>query len=89
MNNQTELQLNNQEVREERTAKNLAKKLENMCEIEENNHKKITQSSELLGRELEKLKFDVGDMIDNKFENIMLKMDQETKNLKETFERIS
>jgi hypothetical protein len=43
----------------------------------------------LLGRELEKLKFDVGDMIDNKFENIMLKMDQETKNLKETFERIS
>ena len=38
---------------------------------------------------MEKLKFDVGDMIDNKFENIMLKMDQETKNLKETFERIS
>jgi hypothetical protein len=42
MNTQTELQLSNQETREERTAKTLAKKMENMREIEENNHKKIT-----------------------------------------------
>jgi hypothetical protein len=46
-----------------------------IVETESSNHKKITQSADLLSRELEKLKFDVGDMIDNKFENIMLKMD--------------
>jgi hypothetical protein len=40
---------------------------------------------DLLQKELEKLKYDVGDTIDNKFENIMRQMEAETGELKETF----
>jgi len=40
-------------------------------------------------KELEKLKYDVSDTIDNKFENIMRRMEAETGELKETFSTLS
>jgi hypothetical protein len=42
-----------------------------------------------LGRELEKMKFDISDSIDVKFENIQNKMREETRILKETFATLS
>lgn len=60
-----------------------------MTELETAHNRTGVQAIETLGRELEKLKYDVADVVDNRFESIMLKMDQETKNLKSTFEKLS
>jgi hypothetical protein len=43
----------------------------------------------LLSSELDKLKYDVSDTIDNKFENVIRQMEGETANLKETFQTLS
>ena len=73
----------------DREKKELDKRLQAITDLEQSHNRTSSQAIELLGRELEKLKYDVADVVDNRFESIMLKMDQETKNLKATFEKLS
>ena len=43
----------------------------------------------ILSKELEKLKYELGDVIDNKFEFITKNLELETKKLRETYEELS
>jgi len=51
--------------------------------------KEINQSIQLLSKELEKVKYELSDVIDQKFENITRSLDQQTSTLKETYDQLS
>jgi type I site-specific restriction-modification system R (restriction) subunit len=42
-----------------------------------------------LSKEIEKLKYEISDIIDQKFENINRSLDRETKTLKQTYDELS
>lgn len=51
--------------------------------------KEINQSISLLSKELEKLKYELSDVIDNKFEHITRSLEQQTRTLKDTYDELS
>ena len=51
--------------------------------------KEINQSIQLLSKELEKLKYELSDVIDSKFEHITRNVDQETRALRSTYDELS
>ena len=51
--------------------------------------KNINQSISLLSKELEKLKYEISDVIDTKFEHITKSIDDQTSGLKTTFDGLT
>ena len=51
--------------------------------------KETNQSLSLLSKEIEKLKYELSDVIDSKFEHIQRNLDTETKQLRSTYEELS
>lgn len=69
--------------------KKLAEKYTKLLDKQNYAEKEINQSIALLSKELEKLKYELSDVIDNKFEHIQRQLEQETKVLKETYDELS
>ena len=51
--------------------------------------KEINQNIQLLSKELEKMKYELQDIIDSKFEHITRNLEMETRNLRETYDKLS
>lgn len=84
------------DVQEQRTTllndnmeKKLAERFTKLLDKQNYAEKEINQSIALLSKELEKLKYELSDVIDNKFEHIQRQLEQETKVLKQTYDELS
>ena len=69
--------------------KKLAERFTKLLDKQNYAEKEINQSIALLSKELEKLKYELSDVIDNKFEHIQRQLEQETKVLKQTYDELS
>ena len=84
------------DIQEQRTTllndnmeKKLAERFTKLLDKQNYAEKEINQSIALLSKELEKLKYELSDVIDNKFEHIQRQLEQETKVLKQTYDELS
>lgn len=69
--------------------KRLEEKFKRLLDKQNYSEKETSQSLSLLSKEIEKLKYELSDVIDSKFEHIQRNLDTETKQLRTTYEDLS
>ena len=69
--------------------KKLTERLSKILERLNFTEREINQSLQILSKEIERIKYDLNDHMDTKFEHIMHNLDKETKTLRETYEELS
>lgn len=69
--------------------KNLQEKYKKLLDKQNYAEKETNQSLSLLSKEIEKLKYELSDIIDQKFEHINRNLDRETKNLRTSYDELT
>ena len=69
--------------------RNLQEKYKKLLDKQNYAEKETNQSLSLLSKEIEKLKYELSDIIDQKFEHINRNLDRETKNLRTSYDELT